>query len=62
MDGFMFLVLLALGLVAIGFCGGVVFAIVRYSEWEDDTHYLMRQVDSILDRAHARLRKTPDID
>jgi hypothetical protein len=60
MDGFLFLVLLALALVAIGFCGGVVFAIYRYSEWEDDTGYLMRQVDSIMERASERIKRSPD--
>jgi hypothetical protein len=58
MDGFLFLVLLALGLVGVGFCGGVVFAIYRYSEWEDDTHYLMRQVDGIMERAGQRVHRS----
>jgi hypothetical protein len=60
MDGFVFLLLLALALVAIGFCAGVVFAIYRYSEWEDDTSYLMRQVDSIMDRASQRIERSLD--
>ncbi len=60
MDGFLFLVLFAVGLVAIGFCAGVVFAIHRYSEWEDDTSFLMRQVDHIMERASDRIHRLPN--
>jgi hypothetical protein len=60
MDGFLFLVLLAVGLVAVGFCGGVVFAIHRYSEWEDDTSFLMRQVDHIMEQANERIHRLPN--
>lgn len=57
---FLFLILLAGAFVAIGFCVGVVYALVVLPERDDPLRRIRRDVDTVFDEASERARRISD--